>query len=291
MIDVEWGADSEYGRLRDVLLCPPDHFRWLPTSAISESTLQSGRVFDSELARRQHQEMVSCYEQHGVRCHFLTPDPHLPYQVFARDSSTATPAGGVALAPSQPWRRGEGVAALHFYAEHQLPIADAVTGGTAEGGDVQIIEPGCVVIGCTDVRTNEAGARQLAEIFEAQGWEARVQPIPGRFVHLDVITAVLAERLAAVCTDVVPTGLIKWLRAKGFDLIEVPEAEAMSLGVNAMPLAPGVVLSTAQSATINGAMRARGLEVLDPDLSTFTLGGGGAHCLAQPLRRDPITGR
>ena len=27
------GADSEYGRLHDVLLCPPDNFRWLPTSA------------------------------------------------------------------------------------------------------------------------------------------------------------------------------------------------------------------------------------------------------------------
>jgi hypothetical protein len=27
--------------------------------------------------------------------------------------------------------------------------------------------------------------------------------------------------------------------------------------------------------------------VLDPDLEMFTLGGGGAHCLAQALRRDP----
>ena len=34
-------------------------------------------------------------------------------------------------------------------------------------------------------------------------------------------------------------------------------------------------------------MRARGLEVLDPDLSVFTAGGGGAHCLAQALRREP----
>ena len=37
--DVPWGADSEYGRLLDVLLCPPDNFRWLPTSAISRATL------------------------------------------------------------------------------------------------------------------------------------------------------------------------------------------------------------------------------------------------------------
>ena len=43
-----WGVDSEYGRLRDVLLCPPDHFRWLPSSAISRATLASGDAFDSE---------------------------------------------------------------------------------------------------------------------------------------------------------------------------------------------------------------------------------------------------
>jgi hypothetical protein len=30
-----WGVDSEYGVLRDVLLGPPQHFKWLPTSSIS----------------------------------------------------------------------------------------------------------------------------------------------------------------------------------------------------------------------------------------------------------------
>ena len=28
-----------------------------------------------------------------------------------------------------------------------------------------------------------------------------------------------------------------------------------------------------------------GLTVYDPDLWPFTMGGGGPHCLAQPLRR------
>ena len=81
-----WGVDSEYGRLLDVLLCPSDHFRWLPTSAISRATLASDLVFDPGEAARQHAEMVSVYEEAGVNVHFLEPDPHLPYQVFARDA-------------------------------------------------------------------------------------------------------------------------------------------------------------------------------------------------------------
>ena len=91
-VDPDWGIDSEYGRLLDVLLCRPDNFRWLPTSAISRATLESGRTFEPEGARSQHAEMIDVYESAGVRCHFLEPDPALPYQVFARDSSVMTPA-------------------------------------------------------------------------------------------------------------------------------------------------------------------------------------------------------
>ena len=29
-----------------------------------------------------------------------------------------------------------------------------------------------------------------------------------------------------------------------------------------------------------------GFTVYDPDMSMFTLGGGGVHCLSQALRRD-----
>jgi len=281
-----WGVDSEHGLLRDVLLCRPDHYRWLPTSPISQATLDSGAVFDRELAHRQHAEMVAVYESEGVRCHFLKPDPALPYQVFARDSSAATPAGGVVLQPQQWWRRGEYAAVIEFYRDAEIPLAAMITAAAVEGGDVMIIEPGCVLIGCAEVRTQEPGARQLARIFEAQGWEARVQPFASRFVHVDVIVATLAEKLAAVATDVVPAGLLTWLRQKGFDLIEIPEHEAFMLGVNAMPLGRDRILSGKGATVLNASLRARGLTVLDPELSMFTAGGGGAHCLAQALRRD-----
>ena len=37
---------------------------------------------------------------------------------------------------------------------------------------------------------------------------------------------------------------------------------------------------------LNEKLRARGFEVYDPDMSMFTLGGGGVHCMCQALRRD-----
>lgn len=284
----DWGVDSEYGVLTDVLLCRPENFRWLPTSAISQATLDSGAVFDPELSLRQHSEMVVGYEEMGVRCHFLPTDQALPYQVFARDSSAATPSGPVVLMPRQWWRRGEYVPAIEFYAEAAIPRLGTITAAPIEGGDVMIVEPGTALIGCSASRTQEPGARQMAGYFEAEGWEVRIQEFPASFVHLDVLVAFLDEKIAAVCSEVVPAGLIAWLRAKSFDLIDVPEREAFQLGLNAMSLGNGRVLSAASAATLNAAMRARGLSVIDPDLSSFTAGGGGPHCLAQPLRRERV---
>jgi N-dimethylarginine dimethylaminohydrolase len=283
-----WGVDSEHGRLLDALVCPPDHYRWLPTSAISRATLESGRHFEPELARRQHAEMVSAYEEAGVRVHLLEPDPALPYQVFARDSSAMTPGGAVITQLHQWWRRGEYAAAIRFFQDNGVPIRGTITAAALEGGDLMILEPGCAVIGAGEARTQEPAARQLAGWLTEDGWEVRVEPIPERFVHIDVLLGVLAERLAAVCADALSASFVAWLRGRGFELIEVSADDAFQLGVNAISLGDERVLSAAGARSLNAALGARGLTVHELDLSMFTLGGGGAHCLAQALRRERL---
>ena len=47
------------------------------------------------------------------------------------------------------------------------------------------------------------------------------------------------------------------------------------------------MLSTAASQDLNGKLRAMGFTVYDPDVTMFTLGGGGVHCMCQALRREP----
>jgi N-dimethylarginine dimethylaminohydrolase len=281
-----WGVESEYGRLTDVLVCPPDNFRWLPTSAISRATLESGRRFEPEAARAQHGELVAAYEEAGVTVQLLEPDPALPYQVFARDSSVMTPWGAYVTQLKQWWRRGEYAPVIRFYNEREIPIWQMATAGAIEGGDVMIVEPGSVVIGNGEERTEDPAARQLAAWFEEEGWEARVEPIPGVFVHIDVLMAVLAPKLAAVCTELISGGLVRWLKGKGFEILEVPPADAFALGVNAISLGDDRVLTGAGARSLNEQMEARGLELFAPDLEMFTLGGGGAHCLGQAIRRE-----
>ena len=285
---IPWGVDSEYGRMLDVLIGPPDNFRWLPTSAISKQTLAGEHTFSSAKAVAQHAEMVAAYEDAGVRCHFLEPDPALPYQVFARDSSVATPEGAIVTQLHQPWRRGEYAPVIRFYQEAEIPIHRMITAAALEGGDVIIVEPGRMLIGNGEERTEAPAARQLAGWMEELGWEVRIEMIPSQFVHIDVLVSILAPKLAAVCVDVAGAGLVRWLRDAGFEILEVPVAEAFALGVNAISLGAERALSSEYSKSLNEQLRARGIEVYDPDLSMFTLGGGGAHCLGQALRRERV---
>jgi N-dimethylarginine dimethylaminohydrolase len=286
--DTPWGVDSEYGRLLDVLLCPPDHFRWLPTSAISRATLDSGLVFSHDDAVRQHAEMVSAYEQAGVTVHFLEPDPALPYQVFARDSSVNVPGGPIVTQCAQWWRRGEYAPVIRFYQSQGISIANMITAGSLEGGDFMIVEPGVAAIGTGEERTQEQAARQLAGWLEQEGWEVRVERIPPHFLHIDVLACMLGPKLAAVCVEQASTGFVGWLEQKGVEIVPVTLAAALKLGVNGVCLGGDQVLSTAESKDLNERLRALGLTVYDPELSAFTLGGGGAHCLMQAIRRERV---
>ena len=78
-----------------------------------------------------------------------------------------------------------------------------------------------------------------------------MEPIPERFVHIDVLLAVLAERLAAACTEVLSAGFVSWLRGRGFELIEVSAADAFELGANAISLGDERVLSAAGAGALN----------------------------------------
>ena len=283
-----WGVNSEYGVLRDVLLCRPEYFRWLPTSSVSKATLRSGAMFDRQRAMAQHGEMVAAYEDAGVACHFLDTEEALPYQVYTRDSSFMTPWGAVVAQMNQWWRRGEYAPVIRFYQGAGIPIFNMVTAAAFEGGDFDVIEPECVLIGYCGERTEEPAAKQVAGWFEAKGWEVRLAPIADHYVHIDLMVCMLAEKLAAVCLDTTDEAIVEWLESKSIEIVPVSYRDTMTLGCNVVALGEDRVLSTATSKDLNARLRALGFEVYDPDVSMFTMGGGGVHCMCQPLRRDPV---
>ncbi len=291
----KWGINNDYGTLTDVLLGKPEYFQWVEAGPLIGRTLanahKTGAKFDLQLAMAQHAEMVSIYESIGVNCHYLDSDEILHRNFFARDSSAMSPWGALICHMQLKVRRADYVTAIKFYQDNNIPIWQYASAGHFEGGDFNIIAPGKVLIGYCGERSEKAGSEQVAEFVRAEGWEAVVAPISREFVHMDGLIVPLAKNLAVACIDAMEPWLVDTIKAWGIEIVDVDYREAKNLGVNLVALGNDKVLSMAGAVELNAKMRALGFEVYDPDMSMFTLGGGGVHCLCQALHREdePLT--
>ena len=114
----KWGINNDFGRLTDVLLGKPEFYRWVEAGPLIGRTLanahKTGVRFDRQLAMAQHAEMVSIYEENGVRCHYLPADEVLHRNFFARDSSAMTPWGALICHMQLKCRRADYVMAIRF---------------------------------------------------------------------------------------------------------------------------------------------------------------------------------
>jgi len=281
-----WHLRNETDRLTDVLLGAPVFLRHLATSSLSRKHLRESPA-NIQVAQAQHKELVAAYEHFGVTVHWHRSEPELPMQVYARDSSVMTPYGAIITAMADWWRRGENYAAIRTYQELGIPIYDMVTAGTFEGGDFNVIEEGCVLIGCGGARTQEEGARQVEGWLRKEGWETRLAFIDEYYVHIDLMVVPIASKLTAVCLAATEPGIVAWLKAKGHEIIDVPFQDTMALGCNVMTLGNDRVIAPKASRTLIQQLRAHGFEVAEIDTSEISKTGGGIHCMAQALRRVP----
>ena len=286
----EWGINNDFAKLKHVLLGKPEYYKWVEAGPLIGRTLanadKTGHKFDLQLAMSQHAEMVSIYEENDVTCHYLDSDEVLHRNFFARDSSAMTPWGALICHMQLKVRRADYVTAIKFYQENEIPIWKMASAGHFEGGDFNIIEPGKVLIGYCGERSEKEGSEQVAEWVRKEGWEAVVAPISREFVHMDGLIVPLAEKLAVACIDAMEPWLVDIVKGWGIEIVDVEYREAKNLGVNLVALGNSKVLSMAGATDLNAKMRSLGFEVYDPDMSMFTLGGGGVHCLSQALCRE-----
>lgn len=276
--------DSEYGTLESVLLCAPTYYDWAPSNSIVLNSVRGGLTADRDVATRQHAQMIAALEHSGVRCSYLEADPALRYQTYTRDSSVMTPWGLLVCQLARPERRGEWVSVLDFAQRTNTSVWKAVTAGSLEGGDVQVLRPGEILIGVNEVRTQMHAAEQVAGWFAEQGWGTRFVHVPEHFLHLDVLFTALDAKRALCAVDIIDSADLAWLERR-FELIPLGYKDIMRMGTNVVALGNGRVLSCRQHETLNRRLQALGYEVLDPDLEQFVIEGGAAHCLTMPLRR------
>ena len=271
-------ADSEYGLLREVLLCSPSDASW----GISNAAFP-----DLHEAMQQHENLVETLQGEGILCHFLPINPSAPYQSYTRDSFVITPWGLVLAKMGFKPRQTEPLAIENFASNLGLPVWKIISSGSLEGGDIQLLCPGHVAVGSNGDRTTMAASKQVQAWFENRGWCCRIIPYPPQYMHLDTAMGALDSKNILCCDNALSVSDLNWLESLNFTLHFVPEKEAKNMICNTVSLGKKRVLTCSQNKLGNAYLEKLGFQVLAVNISQFVRDSGGVHCLVNPLLRDP----
>jgi dimethylargininase len=282
-----YGVRSSTAQLRDVLLKRPG-----PAfgRAFDEPAHGFLHPVDLDRARREHDGLVGALDELGVRVHLLDDEPaDDPDLVYVFDPLLVTDAGAVPLRPGKPNRADETGILERWLTARDVPTAGRIEApGTVEGGDTVWLRDDLFVIG-RSLRTNDAGARQLAAIL---GGDVRIVDLPywrgpGELVHLMSVISPVSDDLAVVFLPLLPAILHAWLLELGIRLVGVPEEEYANLGANVLAVRPGVVIVADGNPVTRRGLEAAGAEVHAVALDEVGVNGsGGATCLTRPLLRE-----
>ena len=286
-------SQSDVGALQTVLLKHArDAFRDAAAVEAAWRGLNYLAAPDPGRAAAEYDRFAALLEEAGARIEWLPADDVTGLDsIYVRDASIPSDAGMILCNMGKAARATEPAAQAAAFGKLGLPVAGSVTGaGKIEGGDVVWLDGKTLAVG-RGYRTNDEGIRQVREILGA-GVEVVVAPLPhwrgpADVFHLMSILSPIDRNLALVYSPLLPVPFREVLLARGFDLVEVPEAEFESMGCNVLALGPRRCLM------LDGnPLTRRRLEQAGAQVAVFTgdeicrKGSGGPTCLTRPILRS-----
>jgi dimethylargininase len=281
-----YGGQSATAPLRDVLVKRPG-----PAfgAAYDDPELGFLHPVDLEAAQHEHDAFTDLLGKLGVRVHHLEADPDLADLTYTYDPLLITDRGAIPLRPGKPTRRPEAAVVEAWTQAVGIPTVGRIeVPGTIEGGDAFWLRPELLCVG-RSLRTNDAGARQLADLV---GGDVRIFDLPvwrgsAELVHLMSVISPVADDLAVVYPPLLPAGLWELLAGLSIRTIPVPDDEYPTLGCNVLAVRPGVAVMAEGNPATQRALVAAGCEIHTyPATEIGINGSGGPTCMTRAIWRE-----
>jgi dimethylargininase len=234
-------------------------------------------VPDYDLTARQWEAYCAALVECGLTLTYLEADLRYPDSTFVEDAAIVTPHQAILTRPGADSRSGE-VEAIAPTVRHFYPMAAELTApGTLDGGD--ICEAGTHFFLGLSHRTNEEGARQLAEHLAREGYTSSTVDVRAMnsILHLKSGISYIGPGPKGERTLVVMEEMADWPAFNDFDLLRVSEAE--SYGANCVRVNDRVLVATGHP-ELTEELRRRGYDPLELDMSEFRKMDGGLSCLS-----------
>lgn len=225
-----------------------------------------------ERALQQHEKYWRALEVCGLKIIFLEADPRFPDSTFVEDVAILTNRGAILARPGAESRRGE-VAEIRDTLAGYFPAVRAIEPpGTLDGGD--ICQAGSHFFIGISKRTNDEGARQLAQLLQQDGFTTSFVSIKTTrgILHLKSGLASLGDNRLALIGE-----LAGREEFAGYEVVPVEAAEAYA--ANCIRVNDSVILPAGRP-QFEAALRGLGLEVIPLDVSEFEKMDGGLSCLS-----------
>jgi len=225
-----------------------------------------------ERALAQHETYCTALELCGLTLIRLEADPLFPDSTFVEDAAILTARGAILTRPGAPSRAGEVASIQRVLAGFYSDLLSIQPPGTLDGGD--ICEAGeHFFIGISE-RTNETGARQLADILASLNYTSSLVDIRGveGILHLKSGIAYLGDgRLAVI------DALAASKEFSDYDLVRVDDGE--SYAANCVQVNEHLLVA-AGCPLWEGRLRELGYQTIALEMSEFQKMDGGLSCLS-----------
>jgi N-dimethylarginine dimethylaminohydrolase len=261
---------------RTYLMCPPEYFA---VEYAINPWMDPGRPVDVGLAMRQWQRLGEAYASLGHTVQTIAAVPGLPDMVFAANGATVI--GGKVLSAQfrHPQRQPESQAYLAWFREHGYQhIRDSQVLNEGEG---DIVFAGRAILAGYGFRSDAAVAGELTDLYGLPVLGLRLTD--PRFYHLDTALVVLDPDTVAWYPAAFDDAAQAAVAAHFRELIEVKDADAEVLGLNAISDGYNVVLPE-QATGLIAQLQAAGFNPVGVDLSEMLKAGGGPKCCTLELR-------